>query len=475
MKLFNTITKKKEEFKPINDKIVTMYVCGPTVYDLFHIGNARTFVVFDVVRRYLEYKGYSVKFIQNFTDIDDKIINKSIEQNKDVKEISEKYIEEYYIDADSLNIKRARLYPKATENIEEMIKFISRLIKMEFAYENNGDVYFRIKNFDNYGVFGKENINGLMSGARIEVNKNKECPLDFIVWKKSKKDELGYDSPWGVGRPGWHTECCSMIYKYFNETTIDIHCGGIDLVFPHHENEVAQIESITGKSLSNYWLHCAFVNINDEKMSKSSNNFFTTREILKKFSGNVLRFFILSSHYRTEISFSEEQLVVAEKSLGRIYKTYNNMLYRCKQKDLPTCNKHMDNAMKFKFRFFERMDDDFNTADSISIIFEMIKYINSFYIEFNFDELQMYSNLLEQFLEVLGLKIEDINKDELFVDDYIRQIIIKRAEFRKNKDFASADLIRDELLAKKIILEDINGGVRVLNSDNGSLIEVISY
>ena len=276
MKVFNTITRKKEKFNPINKEFVTMYVCGPTVYDLFHIGNARTFVVFDVVRRYLEYKGYKVKFIQNFTDIDDKIINKANKEGKHISQVSERYIKHYYEDADKLNIKRATLNPRATENIKEMIDLILHLIEKGFAYEVNGDVYFSIKCFSEYGKLFGQDIKTLKVGSRIEVNKNKKDPLDFILWKKSKENEPGYDSVWGKGRPGWHTECGSMIYKYFDGNTIDIHGGGGDLIFPHHENEIAQIEALTGKPLSNYWMHCSFLSINDEKMSKSLNNFFTT-------------------------------------------------------------------------------------------------------------------------------------------------------------------------------------------------------
>lgn len=291
MKIFNTLTRIKEEFKPINKEIVNMYVCGPTVYDLFHLGNARTFIFFDCVRRYLEYNGYSVNYIQNFTDIDDKIINKSIKENRTICEISNKYIEEYYVDSDRLNIKRATQNPRATDCIEDMINLISKLMYSGFAYEIDGDVYFSVREFGSYGKLFGQDINTLKSGSRIKINKNKKDALDFILWKKNKENEPGYDSPWGIGRPGWHTECCSMIYKYFDGDTIDIHGGGIDLVFPHHENEIAQIEVLENKKLANYWMHCSFLNVGNEKMSKSLENFFTIREILNRYTGDVIRFF----------------------------------------------------------------------------------------------------------------------------------------------------------------------------------------
>ncbi|EIA29479.1 Cysteinyl-tRNA synthetase [Candidatus Arthromitus sp. SFB-5] len=284
MKIFNTLTRSKEEFKPINKDIINMYVCGPTVYDLFHIGNARTFIFFDCVRRYLEYKGYSVNFIQNFTDIDDKIINKSLQENKTIYEISDKYIEEYYIDSDSLNIKRATQNPRATDYLNEIIELISELMDNRFAYEIDGNVYFSIREFRSYGKLFGQDLNTLKSGSRIKINENKKDALDFILWKKNKGEEPGYNSPWGVGRPGWHTECCSMIYKYFDGNTIDIHGGGMDLIFPHHENEIAQIEALGNKKLANYWMHCSFLNMNNEKMSKSLGNFLTVREVLNVYN-----------------------------------------------------------------------------------------------------------------------------------------------------------------------------------------------
>lgn len=476
MKLFNTITRKKEEFKSIKKDVVTMYVCGPTVYDLFHIGNARTFIFFDVVRSYFEYKGYEVKFIQNFTDIDDKIIDKANKNNVCISKISETYIDEYYKDADKLKIKRATLNPKATENINEMVDLIINLIDSRFAYEVDGDVYFSIKSFKSYGKLFGQDLSTLKSGSRIEINKNKKDPLDFILWKKSKEGEVGYNSPWGYGRPGWHTECCSMIYKYFNGETIDIHCGGIDLIFPHHENEIAQMEVLTNKPLANYWMHCSFLSINNQKMSKSLNNFFTTREILDKYSGNCLRFFILSSHYRNELYFSEDQLVWAEKSLDRIYKCYISLLELKNVINNNCDDDHLNKLHDFEKKFLERMDDDFNTSDAISVIFEIIKYINSFVNCFNDDEVKKCKSILEKFLGILGIDIKEcINGNVGTLNEEIREMIHKRYNYKLQKDFVSADLLRERLLGMNILLEDIRNGVRVLDLEKNILIDTIFY
>lgn len=475
MKIFNTISRKKQEFKSIKDKIVTMYVCGPTVYDLFHIGNARTFVFFDVVRNYFEYKGYEVKYIQNFTDIDDKIINKAEEKGVSISEISEKYIKEYYEDADKLNIKRATLNPKATENIFEMIRLIEKLIENGFAYSINGNIYFSIKSFKEYGKLFGQDINTLKSGSRIEVNKEKRDPLDFILWKKSYENEIGYDAPWGKGRPGWHTECCSMIYKYFDGETIDIHCGGFDLIFPHHENEIAQMEVLTKRPLANYWMHCYFLNIDNQKMSKSLNNFFTTREILDKYSSNVLRFFILSSHYRNELCFSEDQLIWSEKSLDRIYKCYGLINEKLNGNFENENEEHLNKLLDFEKRFIERMDDDFNTSDSISIIFEFIKYINSNLNNFSKGECIYSKDKLEDLFGILGINLREFVNEDLEISDLIREKILKRYDMKINKEFNLADSIRSELLECGILLEDIKGGVRVLNSKSGALIETIFY
>lgn len=475
MKIFNTINRKKEEFKSIENKVVTMYVCGPTVYDLFHIGNARTFVFFDVVRNYFEYKGYEVKYIQNFTDIDDKIINKAKESGVSISEISEKYIKEYYEDADKLNIKRATLNPKATENIIDMIKLIENLIEKDFAYVVNGNVYFSINSFVGYGKLFGQDINTLKYGSRIEVNKEKKYPLDFILWKKSDENEVGYDAPWGRGRPGWHTECCAMIHKYFDGRTIDIHCGGFDLIFPHHENEIAQIEVLTKKPLANYWMHCYFLNIDNQKMSKSLKNFFTAREILEKYSSNVFRFFILSAHYRNELCFSEDQLIWAEKSLDRIYKCYESINEKLNVSFMNEKEEHLDELLDFEKRFIERMDDDFNTSDSISIIFEFIKYINLNLNNFSKSECVYSRDKLEELFGILGINLREFIDEDIELNDLIREKILRRYDMKRNKEFDLADLIRSELLECGILLEDIRGGVRVLNIKSGALIETIFY
>lgn len=473
MKVFNTITRRKEEFETIVNNKVTMYVCGPTVYDLFHIGNARTFVFFDVVRRYLEYKGYEVFYVQNFTDIDDKIINKASSERVVISEISEKYINEYFKDADFLKIKRSNCNPKATENIKEMIDLINELISKGFAYEANGCIYFSVKSFKGYGKLFGQDLDSLKSGIRIEINQDKEDPLDFIMWKKSKEGEPGYDSPWGKGRPGWHTECCSMIKKYFDNNTIDIHGGGFDLIFPHHENEIAQAEVLEDKPLANYWMHCSFLNIDKRKMSKSLGNFFTTREILEKYSSNCLRFFLISSHYRSELCFSEDQLVWAEKSLERIYNAYNLLIQNDNKVLSSEVNKQVE-ILDFKNKFVNKMDDDFNTSDAISVIFDFVKYINLRACDFSKDDLVLCKNILKELLEILGIFLEE-NREENGLSDERRSKILKRYEFKKNKNFASADLIRDELLKDGIILEDIKNGVNVKSSNNNVLICTLLY
>lgn len=468
MRVFNTITRRKEQFKTVVHNQVRMYVCGPTVYDLFHIGNARTFVFFDVVRRYLEYRGYEVFYVQNFTDIDDKIINKASSEQADISKVSEKYINEYYKDADCLTIKRGSLNPKATENIKEMIELIEELIIKNFAYEADGCVYFSVKSFKDYGKLFGQNLDTLKSGVRIEVNQDKKDPLDFIMWKKSKESEPGYDSPWGKGRPGWHTECCSMIKKYFNNSTIDIHGGGVDLIFPHHENEIAQAEVLSGNPLANYWMHCSFLNIDKRKMSKSLGNFFTTREILERYSSNCLRFFLISSHYRSELCFSEDQLVWAEKSLERIYNAYNLLIQSSNEILCDEICKR-DEILNFKNKFINKMDDDFNTSDAISVIFDFIKFINVFINNFSKDDLILCKNILEELLGILGIFFEE-NREEKLLSDELRNKILRRYEFKKNKDFVSADLIRDELLKEGIALEDIKNGVNVKNLNNNNML-----
>ena len=379
IKVYNTLTKKKEEFKPLVAGKVKMYVCGPTVYNFFHIGNGRTFIVFDTIRRYFEYRGYEVEFVQNFTDIDDKMIKRANEENTTVKEVGDKYIKEYYEDADNLNIERATVNPRATEYITQIIDFVKGLVDKGFAYEVDGDVYFSTKKFGDYGKLSGQNIEDLQSGARISIDERKKDPMDFAIWKVQKPGEPAWKSPWGMGRPGWHIECSCMAKNILGDT-IDIHAGGSDLAFPHHENEIAQSEALTGKTFANYWLHSAFVNVNNQKMSKSLNNFLTARAALEKFDADVIRFLMLSAHYRQQLNFSEELLLSAKASVERIYNTiYNleNLLDEVRTTHITDEEKkYLQSLNKYKEKYIEKMDDDFNTADAITAIFDLIKDVN---------------------------------------------------------------------------------------------------
>ena len=460
MKVYNTLTKRKEEFIPIEEGKVRMYVCGPTVYNLFHIGNARTFIIFDTIRRYLEYRGYEVKFVQNFTDIDDKMIKKAQDTDTTVKELGDRYIMEYYLDADKLNIKRATVNPRATEYITEMIQFIEELIEKGYAYEVDGDVYYSTKTFAGYGKLSGQNLEDLQSGSRVEVDDRKRDPMDFALWKKAKPFEPSWKSPWGNGRPGWHIECSCMALNLLGET-IDIHAGGTDLVFPHHENEIAQSEGRSGKTFAKYWLHGAFINVDNKKMSKSLNNFFTAREILEKYDQEVVRLFMISGHYRTQINFTIEVLDAAKASLERMYNALNRLHgYLNNEKE------HMDQEelvmkeelLQYKNRFIEKMDDDFNTADAISVIFELIREVNSKINEKTSKELVQFTlDLLVDMGSPLGIMQHPLGGS---LDEDIEKLISERNEARKNRDFALADKIRDDLAAEGIILEDTPSGVR---------------
>ncbi|MDU5260985.1 MAG: cysteine--tRNA ligase, partial [Clostridium celatum] len=375
MKIYNSLTRKKEEFIPLNPGKVNMYVCGPTVYNYFHIGNGRTFIVFDTIRRYMEYRGYEVNFVQNFTDIDDKMINKANEENTTVKEIGDKYICEYYKDADGLNIKRATTNPRATEYISEIIEFVSGLIEKGYAYEVNGDVYFRTKKFEGYGQLIGQNLDDLQAGARINVDERKEDPMDFAIWKAQKPGEPAWECPWGLGRPGWHIECSCMAKKLLGDT-IDIHAGGMDLAFPHHENEIAQSEALTGKKFAKYWMHAAFLNVNNQKMSKSLNNFLTARDALKQYDADVIRFLMLSGHYRIQLNFSSELLESAKASVERLYNAIGNLenlISEVKNEKMTDEEvKYLESLDAYRQRYIEKMDDDFNTADAISVLFDLI-------------------------------------------------------------------------------------------------------
>lgn len=460
MKVYNTLTRQKEEFVPLEEGKVKMYVCGPTVYNLFHIGNARTFIIFDTIRRYLEYRGYEVNFVQNFTDIDDKMIKKAQDTDTTVKELGDRYIMEYYKDADKLKIKRATVNPRATEYIDEMIAFISELIEKGYAYEVDGDVYYSTKSFAEYGKLSGQNLEDLQSGSRVEVDERKRDPMDFALWKKVKPYEPSWKSPWGFGRPGWHIECSCMALNLLGET-IDIHAGGTDLIFPHHENEIAQSEGRSGKQFAKYWLHGAFINVDNKKMSKSLNNFFTAREILEKYDSEVVRLFMISGHYRTQINFTIELLDSAKASLERMYNALtrlNGYLNTAGEE-----SKSEDEAIKasllaYKDRFIEKMDDDFNTADAISVIFELIRDVNIEINESSSKEIITFAmDLLRDLGSPLGILQNPVGGT---LDEEIEALIQKRNEARKNRDFATADKIRNDLAAEGIILEDTPSGVR---------------
>ncbi len=464
MKLYNTLTKKKEEFVPLEPGKVKMYVCGPTVYNLIHIGNARPMICFDTVRRYLEYKGYEVTYVSNFTDVDDKIIKRANEEGISTEEVTKKYIEECLKDMDGMNIKRATKNPLATQEIDGMIDMIKKLIEKGYAYEVNGTVYYRTRKFKDYGKLSKKNIDDLEAGHRdikVAGEDEKEDPLDFVLWKPKKEGEPYWESPWSKGRPGWHIECSVMAKKYLADE-IDIHAGGEDLIFPHHENEIAQSEAANGVPFARYWLHNAFLNINNKKMSKSLGNFFTVRDISKEYDLIVLRFFMLSAHYRNPINFSHDLMESAKNGLERIITAVANLNHLAENAD----DKAMTDDQKTLLsqtdamykKFEEAMDDDFNTADAISAIFELVKFANSNSGADNSKEyLTGLVKKITTLTDVLGLKVV---REEGILDDEIDALIEERQQARKNKDFARADEIRDTLLSKGIILEDTREGVR---------------
>lgn len=463
MKIYNTLSRKKEEFVPVDENEVQIYVCGPTVYNYFHIGNARPFVVFDTLRRYLEYRGKKVKYVQNFTDVDDKIINKAREEGVTPGEISEKYIAEYYKDAAALNVEKATIHPKVTENMDEIIQFIKRLIEKGHAYEVDGDVYFSTRSFKDYGKLSKQNIEDLESGARIEVGEKKEDPLDFALWKARKsEDEIAWESPWGMGRPGWHIECSVMSTKYLGDT-IDIHAGGQDLTFPHHENEIAQTEAATGKPFAKYWMHNGYITIDNEKMSKSKGNFFTVRDILKHYDGEVIRFFLLSGHYRNPINFSDEMMGQAKNSLMRMRNAKDTLKHLIENETGDMSDNEREQLQElqiYKDKFIEAMDDDLNTADAISAVFELIRQINLFVKNGCSKEFaEQCLALLKELTGVLGL-LQDAGEEEL--DAEIEALVRERQRARANKDFKRADEIRDLLKAKGITLKDTPQGVQII-------------
>ncbi|MGN0466149.1 MAG: cysteine--tRNA ligase [Lachnospiraceae bacterium] len=460
MKLYNTMSKQKEEFIPVKEGKVGMYVCGPTVYNFIHIGNARPMIVFDTVRRYFEYKGYDVNYVSNFTDVDDKIIKKSIEEGIPASEVSERYIAECKKDMEAMNIKPATHHPKATEEIDGMIEMIEHLIKEEFAYEVNGTVYFRTRKFKDYGKLSKKNLDDLSAGIRIAVSDEKEDPMDFVLWKPKKEGEPAWESPWGEGRPGWHIECSVMSKKYIGDT-IDIHAGGEDLIFPHHENEIAQSECCNHTVFSKYWMHNGFLNIDNKKMSKSAGNFFTVREISEKYPLQVIRFFMLSAHYRSPLNFSDTLVEASQNGLNRIL-TAVDMIKREKE-NLPereaneneiAYTKTIEELVK---KYEEAMEDDFNTADAISAIFELVKLANTTVKDGSKAYAELLLNTIEKLCDILGIITEQ--KEEM-LDEEIEALISERQAARKQRNFARADEIRNLLLEKGIILEDTRAGVR---------------
>jgi cysteinyl-tRNA synthetase len=461
MRLYNTLTRKKEDFVPIEPGKVKMYVCGPTVYDYIHIGNARPYVIFDTIRRYMEYKGYEVNYVQNFTDVDDKIINKAIKENVDSTVISERYIAEALKDAQGLNVEPATKNPKVTEEMPEIIEMIKTLIEKGYAYEVNGSVFYDTKAFADYGKLSGKNIDDLEAGARIEVDTNKKSPMDFVLWKPKKPGEPAWQSPWGEGRPGWHIECSVMAKKYLGDT-IDIHAGGEDLIFPHHENEIAQSEAANGVQFAKYWMHNGFINVDNEKMSKSKGNFFTLREIVAEVPYDVVRFFILSGHYRSPINFSRELMQAAGNGLDRIKTCAKNLAFLLTQADGAMSEAEKSLAAecdKFRTQFEAAMDDDFNTADAITAIFDIVKFANLNINEKSSKEfISVVDKELQAFCEILGIVLEE-EKTEVDTAK-IEALIAERTAAKKNKDYARADEIRAELADMGIAIEDTRAGVR---------------
>ena len=464
MKLYNTMSKRKEEFVPIEEGKVRMYVCGPTVYNFIHIGNARPMIVFDTVRRYFEYKGYEVNFVSNFTDVDDKIIKKANEEQVAAEEISTRYIAECKKDMEAMNVRPATTHPLATQEIPGMIAMIETLIEKGYAYEKNGTVYFRTRKFEPYGKLSHKYLDDLRSGERsllVTGEDEKEDPLDFVLWKPKKEGEPFWTSPWSEGRPGWHIECSEMSKKYLGEQ-IDIHAGGEDLIFPHHENEIAQSEAANGKEFAHYWLHNGFLNIDNRKMSKSLGNFRTVREIAEQYDLQVLRFFMLSAHYRSPLNFSAELMEAAKNSLERIVTAVENLKYLLgnAKEDAMTAKEQEKFAKTEAFvkEFEEAMEDDFNTADAVSAIFNLVKYANTNTDETSSKEfLEQLKGLIVKLADVLGLIVE---KKEEMLDEEVESLIAERQAARKAKNFQRADEIRNELLEKGIILEDTREGVK---------------
>lgn len=462
--LYNTLTRQKQEFIPETPGEVKMYSCGPTVYNYFHIGNARPFIIFDTLRRYLEYKGFDVKFVQNFTDVDDKMINKANEMGISVSQLADQYIAEYFTDAKGLGIKEATVHPRATENIDAIIDIIKNLEERGYAYNVDGDVYYRTKKFDGYGKLSHQPLEDLESGARIDVNTDKEDPMDFALWKKQKEGEPAWQSPWGMGRPGWHIECSAMANKYLGKT-IDIHSGGQDLIFPHHENEIAQSEAANCCQFANYWLHNGYINVDNKKMSKSLGNFFTVRDVAAEFDYEVIRFFMLSAHYRSPINFSKDLMDSAKSALNRIYTCLDTLDFLKESgadRELNLDEAEVINAIEsHKERFISAMDDDLNTADAISAIFELVADVNKVITQNPAKELcEKCATAIRELGSVLGL----LGKKDEMEDEDIQVILSERAEARKAKDWAKSDELRDKLKEMGYIVKDTPQGQQLLKA-----------
>ncbi|HZG73253.1 MAG TPA: cysteine--tRNA ligase [Chondromyces sp.] len=459
IRLYNTLTRKKEEFIPLEEGKVKMYVCGPTVYNYIHIGNARPAIVFDTVRRYLQYRGFDVRFVSNFTDVDDKLIRAANELGEDVPTIAERFIQAYFEDVNALGCQKADIHPRVTENIDLIIEFISALVEKGYAYESNGDVYYRTRKFKEYGKLSHQPIDELKAGARIDVDEKKEDSLDFALWKAAKPGEISWESPWGKGRPGWHIECSAMARKYLGDT-IDIHAGGQDLTFPHHENEIAQSEALTGKTFARYWMHNGYINIDNEKMSKSLGNFVLVHDIIKEIDPKVLRFFMLSVHYRHPINYSEELLANAKTALERLKTSYDNLKHRKESSTNLTENDQewLEKIKEIHESFIQEMDDDFNTANGISILFELSKQANYYVMEKN-TSVHVIDAFLKEFEDLLFVLGISVDEDEL-LDEEIDALIEERIQARKERNFQRADEIRDKLKEMNIILEDTPQGTR---------------
>ena len=467
MKLYNTLTRQKEEFVPITPGEVKMYSCGPTVYNYFHVGNARPFIIFDLLRRYFEYRGYKVEFVQNFTDIDDKVINKANEEGVDFNTIAERYIKEYFVDAQGLGVKKATVHPRATETMDAIIDIVERLIENGHAYvAENGDVYFRTKSFPEYGKLCHQPMEELQAGARISVGEVKEDPMDFAVWKAAKPGEPAWDTPWGSkGRPGWHIECSAMANKYLGKT-IDIHSGGLDLIFPHHENEIAQSECANGCTFAHYWLHNGFLTIDNEKMSKSKGNFFMVRDAAKQFGYETIRMFMLSAHYRTPLNYSAESLELNKASLARLYEARNNMEFRIEKASGDTMTAEETEKLEalkgYKQKFIDAMDDDLNTADALSAIFELTREINAYNGSHQDATKAFLTAAHDLFMELTGVLNLVQNRDDAADPDAekIEELIAQRAAAKKEKNFAEADRIRGVLADMGVTIKDTRQGTQ---------------